>query len=86
MSDNRRMTVKGLGSQWWLSPDMARSAMEVEQTYAHGRALGMDEAQIKAIVTEWSRWYQSTPWPISWSRVRAAITKQAMDQTGPGPS
>lgn len=59
-------------------PGLARLAVAVEDTYAHGHALGLTHDECAEVVHAWEDWCAQGPEPMDWSKVRQAITRRAL--------
>lgn len=68
------------------SKHAVRLAVEAEVTHAHGRALGLTPDVVDGIIRERSAAAASTPYPLDWRAVRAAVTNAASTTTEGAPS
>lgn len=55
----------------------ARVAAEYELTRHAGLAAGLTDEAVREVVDAWIVWHRGTPWPLSWTRVRAAVVARA---------
>lgn len=57
-----------------VAPRQVRAAAELERVRLCGEAVGLSREEIDEVIKVWVDWYQQSPWPLDWSRVRSAIT------------
>jgi hypothetical protein len=49
-------------------------AQEIERTKLCGKAYGLTDEQTAEVIVVWTAWYRTTPYPVSYVRIRRALS------------